>query len=57
MGTPEKFVGRVEAAQLLSCSPQTIDKFIRAKKLPAYHLGRKVVIKWADVLELLGVTQ
>jgi excisionase family DNA binding protein len=54
---PRQFVSRIRAAELLDCSPQTIDSLIKQSKLPAYHLGRKVLVKWSDVMALLGATQ
>jgi hypothetical protein len=52
---PDKlhFVGRIRAAEMIDCSPQLIDKFVREKKLTAYHLGRKVVVRWAELLRLV----
>lgn len=52
---PRQFVSRIEAAQLLACSPQTIDSLIKQKKLTAYRLGRKVILKWSDVTRVLRV--
>ena len=54
---PRQFVSRVRAAELLDCSPQLIDSLIKQKKLPAYHIGRKVILKWDDVMRLLRVAQ
>lgn len=52
---PDKlqFIGRLRAAEMLDCSVQLIDKFIRLKKLRAYHVGRKVVVRWADCLQIV----
>lgn len=56
---PDKlqFVGRLRAAEMLDCSVQLIDKFIRLKKLTAYRVGRRVVVRWADCLRLLEEIQ
>jgi len=52
---PDKlqFIGRLRAAEMLDCSVQLVDKFIRLKKLRAYHVGRKVVVRWADCLQIV----
>jgi hypothetical protein len=52
---PDKlqFVGRIHAAEMLDCSPQLIDKLIRQKKLTAYHVARKVVVRWTELLRLV----
>jgi excisionase family DNA binding protein len=52
---PDKlqFVGRIRAAESIDCSPQFIDKLIRQKKLTAYHVGRKVVVRWSELLRLI----
>ena len=47
-----QFVGRIRAAQLLDCSPQTIDKFIRTGKLRGFRIGRKVVVRQDELLQL-----
>jgi excisionase family DNA binding protein len=47
-----QFVGRIRAAQLLDCSPQTIDKFIRTGKLRGFRIGRKVVVRQDELLRL-----
>jgi excisionase family DNA binding protein len=48
-----QLIPRLVAAQRLSCSDQYIDKCIRLGRLPAYKLGRKVLVKWSDCLRLL----
>lgn len=50
--TPE-FVGRLTAAALLDVSPQTIDKAIREARLRVYRLGRKVLVRRADLFRLV----
>jgi hypothetical protein len=53
----QEYIPRLLAAERLHCSDQLIDKFIRQKKLTAYHLGRKVVVRWSDCLRLLEEIQ
>jgi excisionase family DNA binding protein len=47
------FVSRVHAAEMLDCSVQLIDKFIKCGTLKAYRLGRKVILRREDLLRLL----
>lgn len=43
---PDKlFVGRNTAADMLDVSTRTIDDAIRAGDLPAYRIGRRVLIR------------
>lgn len=49
---PEYFT-RKQAATLYQCSDQLISKLIRNKKLRAFKLGRKVIIRRDDLLSLL----
>lgn len=49
----ERFISRVRAATVLDCSVQLIDKYIREGKLPAYRLGRKVIVRRLALLQLL----
>jgi excisionase family DNA binding protein len=46
-------VSRESAADALSVDIQTIDRMIKANKLRASKLGRRVVIRVADVERLL----
>jgi excisionase family DNA binding protein len=48
-----QFVSRVSAAELLDCDPQLIDKLIRQGKLPAYKIGRKVIVPKDALLRLV----
>jgi len=48
-----EFISRKQAATMLVCSDQLISKLIKNKKLRAYKLGRKVIIKRADLLSVL----
>jgi len=48
-----EFLSRKQAAQLYVCSDQLISKLIKSKKLRAFKLGRKVIIKRADLLSVL----
>jgi excisionase family DNA binding protein len=48
-----EFLSRKQAAELLVCSDQLISKLIKSKKLRAFKLGRKVIIKRADLLSVL----
>lgn len=52
-----QFVSRVRAAERLDCSVQLIDKFIRLGKLRAYHVGRKVVVREADLLSMVEANE
>jgi hypothetical protein len=52
-----QFVSRVRAAEMLDCSVQLIDKFIRLKKLRAFYLGRKVIVRCADLLALVAANE
>ena len=42
-----------EAAELLGVDPQTITRQIARKKLRASHVGRRVVIRVADIEKML----
>jgi excisionase family DNA binding protein len=48
-----QFLSRVHAAELLDVSVQLIDKFVSLGQLRAFRLGRKVVIRKADLLKLV----
>jgi excisionase family DNA binding protein len=49
--TPDaEFIGRLQAAVLISVNVQTIDLAINRAQLPAYRVGRRVLVKKADVL-------
>lgn len=48
------FVGRDRAAELLDVSSRFIDLAIRASELPAYRLGRRVLISTADLVAWVG---
>lgn len=50
---PDQYINRTHAAEMMDCSTQYIDKVIKAKKLRAFHLGRKVLISVSDLLALL----
>lgn len=52
-----QFVGRIRAAELLDCSPQLIDKFIRLGRLRAFHLGRKVVVRHDELYKLVEANE
>jgi excisionase family DNA binding protein len=48
------FVPRKQAAALLGCSPQLLDRLIRKKELRAFRLGNKLVmIKRCDLMALV----
>jgi len=53
--SPEKpqFISRVRAAEMLDCSVQLIDKFIRENRLRGFHVGRKVIVRQDELLHLL----
>lgn len=42
-------VSRQQAARLLDCSIQMIDKMVKAGRIPARKLGTKVLIRVADL--------
>ncbi|UGA43739.1 helix-turn-helix domain-containing protein [Bradyrhizobium quebecense] len=46
-------VSRDEAAYALSVDIQTVDRLIKAKKLRASKLGRRVVVRLADIERML----
>ena len=46
-------VGRDIAAEMLECDVQTIDRQIAAKKLRASKIGRRVLIRVADIERML----
>ena len=50
---PSQFLGRQQAAALLSVDPQTIDKLIRLGHLRAYRVGRRVLIKQDELLRMV----
>jgi excisionase family DNA binding protein len=52
-----QFIGRIRAAELLDCSPQTIDKFIRTGRLQAFRVGRKVIVRQHDLLQLVEANE
>lgn len=47
------FLTVVEAAALLRLQPVTIRAWIRLGKVPAYHAGRRVLLRRADVVGLV----
>jgi excisionase family DNA binding protein len=53
----EQFVSRIRAAELLDCSPQTIDKLIRQGAIKAFRVGRKVIVRRADLLRLVEASE
>jgi excisionase family DNA binding protein len=59
LGLPDKsqFIGRIRAAELLDCSTQTLDKFIRAGRLRAFRIGRKVVVRQDELLRLVEANE
>jgi excisionase family DNA binding protein len=52
-----QFIGRIGAAGLLDVSPQTIDKFIRTGRLRAFHVGRKVIVRKDELLQLVEANE
>lgn len=54
METQDRFVNDVEAAKILSVSPQTLRNYRHLGRAPAYHKrGRMVRYKVADLLEFM----
>jgi excisionase family DNA binding protein len=51
---PSKCVSVSEAAETLGVVPLTISRLIKAKKLRASHVGRRVVIKLVDLDKYLA---
>jgi excisionase family DNA binding protein len=51
------FLSRKQAAKLLVCSDQLISKLIKSKKLRAFKLGRKVIIRRSDLIAVLKECQ
>jgi excisionase family DNA binding protein len=49
-------ISRTDAADALSVDIQTIDRLIAAKKLRASKLGRRVVVRIADIEKMLDAT-
>jgi excisionase family DNA binding protein len=45
-----KFITRKRAAEIAACDVQSIDKMIRNGNVPAYRVGRKVILKLDDLL-------
>jgi excisionase family DNA binding protein len=50
--TPQ-YISRKQAAQMLSCSDQSVAKLNNQGILPMYRIGRIVRIKVADIHEML----
>jgi excisionase family DNA binding protein len=48
-----QFIGRISAARMLDCSPQLIDKMIRANTLRAFRFGRKILLRRDELLSVL----
>jgi excisionase family DNA binding protein len=48
-----QFISRTRAAEMLDSDPQLIDKLIRQGKLPAYKIGRKIIVRKDDLLRLV----
>jgi excisionase family DNA binding protein len=51
------FLGRTRAAEFVDCSPQTIDKFIRTGRLRAFRVGRRVVVRQDELLQLVEANE
>jgi excisionase family DNA binding protein len=51
------FLGRTRAAALLDVDPQTIDKLIRRGQLRAFRLGRRVLVRKAELLQLVEANE
>ena len=46
---PPPFITRAEAAALLRLSNRSLDKLIAAGEVPAFRLGRRVLIRRAEL--------
>ena len=53
MPAPKQAVSREEAADAISVDIQTIDRMIAKKKLRASKVGRRVVVRFADIEKML----
>ncbi len=49
---PSLFISRVHAAEMLDCSVQLIDKYILNETLHPVRIGRKVILRRAELLNL-----
>jgi excisionase family DNA binding protein len=54
---PKIAISRGDAADALSVDVQTIDRMIAAKKLRASKLGRRVVVRVADIETMLDANR
>ena len=52
-----EFVNRTQAAQLLSCSVQTIDKLFADNRLRKYKPFRRVLVKRSELMALVEQAQ
>ena len=50
-------LSRAEAAEALGVSLETLDKLIAAGALPAARLGRRVIIRVADIQKMLDANR
>ena len=52
-----QFLGRIRAAALLDINPQTIDRFIQRGKLRAFRVGRRVLVRRDELLQLVEANE
>ena len=55
--SPDQYLSKKEAAELLSCSTSTIDNHARAGRLTRYYVGKIVRFRRDEVLALAQVRQ
>ena len=51
--TSEKFISRTELIKMLKISPTTMQKYIKARRLPFYRISRKILFKESEVLRAI----
>ena len=52
----EGFIGKAEAAKLLGVELQTLDRWLRAGRIPFYRVNHSVRLRWSEVQAHLGET-
>ena len=52
-----QFLGRTRAAEFLDVSPQTVDKLIHRGQLRAFRIGRRVVVRRDELLQLVEANE
>jgi len=52
----EGFIGKLEAAKLLGVKPRTLDRWLKAGRLPFYRVNHSVRLRWSEVQAYLAET-